>query len=623
MNNKWSRYLVRAVCMLLAALMVIGFVFMILPSKATSKGYAIQYPADLMVRIGIAYGSGAPASYEVSSPGGFSLGYVHQKQFTSVFTYNASSLMVCQADHLVRTDDGYEPAQEDSVDIGGYHIEFDIDPMVADFETQFADIADLLSEYGLPVYPAFVNKTMKVRAGCYKTLESVTKAMQKITSAHRLYGHVATPSESGVTLINPDTNRVVFQFDGGSGLLFGLQAGRPYEDRYYITAPNGYAYAGTMQFERTATGLCVVNVLPIERYVEGVLPHEISSSWNREAQKAFAVAVRSYTICNLNKHEKTYGFDLCNTTECQVYGGVKGVNTTVKECVSATKSQVLSYHDRPFSAYYSSSTGGCTASAYDVWGGTSFPYLAGVATPWEQYENYPGGSWRVEVSGAKLYDALKSKGYTGLTGSVSSININSFASGSTYVNSITFTDVNGKSILISKSDRIRQALSSYLKSANFVVERGERSVSVTDFKLDVDFTRPAYTNGVNVLTFFGEKMQKQGEQFMVAGARASTAYTNMDSFMILSSTGAVKYDRALMREEVLPDINSASVTKTTRTVKTEGSFSNFVFIGRGNGHGVGLSQYGTKDLGDFGYPYDMILKAYFPDAEIVNMSVLE
>ena len=163
---------------------------------------------------------------------------------------------------------------------------------------------------------------------------------------------------------------------------------------------------------------------------------------------------------------------------------------------------MLSYHDKPFSAYYSSSTGGCTASAYDVWGGTSFPYLAGVATPWEQYEKYPGGAWRAEVSGSQLYDSLKSKGYTGLTGAVSSININSFASGSTYVNSITFTDVNGKSILISKSDRIRQALSSYLKSANFVVERGERSVSITDFELDVDFTRPAYTNGINVLTYF-------------------------------------------------------------------------------------------------------------------------
>jgi len=73
----------------------------------------------------------------------------------------------------------------------------------------------------------------------------------------------------------------------------------------------------------------------------------------------------------------------------------------------------------------------------------------------------------------------------------------------------------------------------------------------------------------------------------------------------------------------MPDINSASVTKTTRSVKTGGRFSNFVFIGRGNGHGVGLSQYGAKDLGEFGYPYDMILKAYFPDADIVSMTVLD
>lgn len=103
--------------------------------------------------MGLAYGANAPATYTITAPAGFSLGYVHQDQFTTVFTYESgTSLAVCQSDHLKKTEKGYIPAAAEQADLGGYHIEFDIDPAVAGFETQFADIAALLSEYGLPVF---------------------------------------------------------------------------------------------------------------------------------------------------------------------------------------------------------------------------------------------------------------------------------------------------------------------------------------------------------------------------------------------------------------------------------------------------------------------------------------
>lgn len=623
MNRKWTVILIRAVCILLALLMVLGFVIMILPG-GSSQAYGTKYTENFPISVGLAYGANAPATYTITAPAGFSLGYVHQDQFTTVFTYESgTSLAVCQSDHLKKTEKGYIPAAAEQADLGGYHIEFDIDPAVAGFETQFADIAALLSEYGLPVFPAFVGKELKVRAGCYKTLQAVTNAANKISAAHKLYCRPVSPSSTGLTLIDPDAGKAVFAFDCGTSLYFGAQASKPQKGSFYIAAPDGYTYDGVIRVNRAQSGLCVANLLPVETYVEGVLPYEISSSWNLETQKAFAVAVRSYTLANLDKHEKTYGFDLCNTTDCQVYRGVQSVNTKVKEAVAKTKNQVLSYQGVPFAAYYSSSTGGCTASAYDVWGGSSFPYLAGVATPWEQYNNYSGGAWSAEISASALYEALKSKGYTGLSGPVAEVTINSYAAGSTYVSSITFTDKNGKSIIISKCDRIRLALSSYLKSANFVVAKGGGSVTVTDFALDVDYDRKTTVSGVQVLTYLGEKILKDRSAFRVASGSSTASYTDGAPFKIILSAGTARFSNALVTASVLPDITAASVSRKTRTIKAPGSSDNFVFIGRGNGHGVGLSQYGAKDLGDIGYPYDVILTSYFPDAEIINMTTVQ
>jgi stage II sporulation protein D len=68
----------------------------------------------------------------------------------------------------------------------------------------------------------------------------------------------------------------------------------------------------------------------------------------------------------------------------------------------------------------------------------------------------------------------------------------------------------------------------------------------------------------------------------------------------------------------LPDLTSANIVKTHRTVTAEGKAGNFVFIGRGWGHGVGLSQYGAKSLAELGYDYKTILTTYLPGTSPVN-----
>lgn len=598
MNNRMTKWLVRAVCLLLAAMMILGFAVTLLPTPTSAA--AEKYPADMSVAIGIAYGASAPKSYTVSAPEGFALGYVHSGTFTPVSEVSDSSVTVY------------------AISASPYRVSFPVDEWVADFDVQYPELAQVAQGAGLSAFPAFVGNGMCVQAGSFDTYAAASAVCEELKSDYGVMAQVASPTATLLTVFAE--GKPVFAFDCAN-LSLGIQALQPTSGRYYMSCPDGYAYDGTLRFERYSTdAMTVASVLPIESYVEGVLPYEISSSWNTETQKAFAITVRSYTLANLSKHQRAYGFDLCNSTDCQVYRGVSRVNDTVRECVAATKSMVLTYSGKPIGAYYSSSTGGCTASAYDVWGGTSFPYLSANATPWEKYESYSKGSWTAEASPAALYEALKAKGYTGLTGNVAKIKINSTGQNSSYVNSITVTDVNGKSITISKCDRIRIALSKFLYSANFVVGKAGDTLSVTDYEFDTDPTKTYTVTGLNVRTGYGDKVVKAaGNWFNTATGR----YWALHQMQVITSTGTYVAMQARGDYECLPDISAAQTVTATRTVKAQGSAGNFVFVGRGYGHGVGMSQYGAKDLGDLGYPYDAVLAGYFPLAKISNMTTLK
>lgn len=596
MNNRNVKLAVRIVCLLLAIMMVMGIVLAVLP--ADSQAYGEIYDADMTVAIGLAYGANAPTSYTVKAPDGFELGFILSGQFYPVAETAASIISV-------------ETSPEKP-----YSVHIPIDESVADYDIQYEELSAIADELSVHIYPAFVSKGLNARMGAFSDRVSAQALCNKLAENYGIYATVSSPTSTSFAVVGEE-GLSVFAFDCGSSLYLGIRAIQPSKGVYYMSAPDGYTYEGALRFNRYNEAMTVASVLPIEDYVAGVLPYEISSSWNTETQKAFAVCVRSYTLTNLKKHHRTYGFDLCNTTDCQVYRGVSRITETVRRCVDETRSMVLTYEDKPIGAYYSSSTGGCTASAYDVWGGTSFPYLSAAATPWEKYDEHSGGSWTAEVSPTALYESLKKKGYTGLSGAVASIKINSLAENSTYVSSITFTDVNGKSITITKCDRIRIALSAFVKSANFVVGKAGESVTVTDYVTDVDAGEEYTVSGLQVRTVYGDKIvSSDGEINTTAGKKKA------DGLTVITGDGIVPLENAEGSMTCLPDITKAEVKTEERTVTLNGTTGNFVFVGRGYGHGVGMSQYGAKDLGDMGYSYDVILSSYFPKTEIKNMTVI-
>ncbi len=141
----------------------------------------------------------------------------------------------------------------------------------------------------------------------------------------------------------------------------------------------GLSYRGELRVIVTAKRLQLVNVVPLESYLLGVVPGEMPRDWPLEALKAQAVAARTYAIGNLVKG-RTY--DLYSDWRSQVYYGVEREAPGTTQAVRDTKGKVVTFGGKVAQVFYFSSSGGRTASAADIYG-SEVPYLISVDDPWD------------------------------------------------------------------------------------------------------------------------------------------------------------------------------------------------------------------------------------------------
>ena len=158
---------------------------------------------------------------------------------------------------------------------------------------------------------------------------------------------------------------------------------------------DGSLYRGKLEVAAVAGFLRVVNIAPLESYLQGVVAGEMPHTWPSEALKAQAVAARSYALANLVKGRP---FDLYSDVRSQVYQGIAGEKPRTTEAVRATAGQVVLYAGRIATTYYFSTSGGKTASAADVFG-FAVPYLVSRPDPWDSAS--PHHRWGPELIGAR------------------------------------------------------------------------------------------------------------------------------------------------------------------------------------------------------------------------------
>lgn len=136
-------------------------------------------------------------------------------------------------------------------------------------------------------------------------------------------------------------------------------------------------FNGKILVEADDTELKIVNQLPLEEYLPGVVGGELETQWS-EAMKAQAIVARTYALKSRGAHGK---YDFCDLTHCQDYRGMDGETSRSREAVKQTAGLVLVYKNKLADVWYHSTCGGRTSPPDPVWGGcllADAPYLKGV-----------------------------------------------------------------------------------------------------------------------------------------------------------------------------------------------------------------------------------------------------
>jgi stage II sporulation protein D len=171
----------------------------------------------------------------------------------------------------------------------------------------------------------------------------------------------------------------------------------------------GAVYRGSAVVKVKPEGLMAVNVLPLDRYLRGVVPWEAPTGWLTQTYEAQAAAARSYTLATLHPNAD---FDLYPDQRSQMYGGVGAERDATNLAVDATAGQVLVWRDRIIPAFYFSTSGGKTSSVHDAWPrARQVPYLVSVNDPYDYLS--PHHVWpTMELPAMRVARVLHLRGVT-------------------------------------------------------------------------------------------------------------------------------------------------------------------------------------------------------------------
>ena len=642
----------RATATTLALALIFGTllfaVFFIVNASADSSelsGYAINSTVKTnptYLAIGIRYGEDAPFSVSMLSPYGFVVGETvitrTERNFKPLYRINSASVYaVCDTNLKIGYNSCSAASSESDTDIGGYHVEISYDGIdVWDYINNYSDLFTAM--YG-HCFPAYINGEKRIRIGAFPSYTSAGEAAAAVSAFLPDYTiKIASPSATGVCVLDDEMESILFEYEGGEYSYLGFaayqQAGKDYA--YIQDSATSTVYDGLFCYRHYigsgADGLIHINLVELNTYVEGVLPNEIYTSWDIETQKAFAITVRSYSVICIGKHFSSYGFDMCSLSHCENYRGRKLITERVTQAVYETKDQVLTYGNQIVEGLYSSSIGGWSVDTQYVWGGITDEYIRAQATPWERYSEYRSGMWFKEVSASQLKTACREYGELQIDSDI--VNVETTTTGdSPYVYSIKLTDRNGHTATVTRCSAVRSLLYGYVWSANIVIGKGSVDYSYENVKsiriinlqgsgagsvnvLTSNGTAFADSSGFNFLTDLGQALKDNSSTLHVYTANGVAQLTSGDVEIPITTepdangnyTMVSNYDSFLIVTQL---------QKVYDTYKASDPNS-FAIVGKGMGHGVGMSQFGASDLGEAGATAEQILLAYFPGTTISN-----
>src|SRR5688500_12428943 len=261
----------------------------------------------------------------------------------------------------------------------------------------------LLALLLLVLHPQQLPGEPTVRIGLTQNTATVTvQSAEAFTVANR---PTKTATFSSVIAVDPNIQgamaasdlqyRITVRLDDGSTLVLPAGARVRISPTSSPLQIDTRAYRGALEiFGNTRRTLTVVNELPMETYLLGVVPNELSPAafGQLEALKAQAVAARTYIQRNLGQY-KNEGYDICATDACQVYFGTLTEDPLATQAIVDTRGVVATYDGRPINALYSSTCGGRTEDAEHIFN-ERVPYLVSTSCEYKHPKPLPFTSSR-------------------------------------------------------------------------------------------------------------------------------------------------------------------------------------------------------------------------------------
>lgn len=275
-----------------------------------------------------------------------------------------------------------------------------------------------------------------------------------------------------------------------------------------IRALSSRNYRGLIEIKPYENGLYIINHIPLESYLHGVLNAEISTKWHVEVVKAQAVISRTFALYKrqnrLNDiwHISASQFD-------QIYKGANIEDEKGRKAIVATQGVVVSYQGKLAQTFYHSNCGGMTENPSDIWN-SSFPYLNVKSVPYGSSD--PRFHWKTNIADWEIKDILSQAGIS--LKQIRTISVSRYTSSG-----------RAGTLTISGNE--------------------ERSLKASDFRRLAGYQR--------IQSLFFEIIRIPG---------------------------------------------------------------GFHFKGKGNGHGVGLSQWSAKEMAEAGYKYQQIIQFFYKNTQL-------
>lgn len=547
-----------------SVLMAVCLLLPLLPGTASARGY------DPIMKIGLYYDSAAlPAAnlQNVSDMGtGYLFGYFDEdREFVSTYELeDENQITVLKNTNLWRNDSNYSDVQLAAYDevIGAYCAQVDD---LFDLDDAEDLCRELRKDYDLDAYLCCVRDGFRVRIGTYTSERDAENARDDLENMLDMDLNLRGPSSTCYTVVATGTCDILYQFDMLGDYHLGIY---PLSEQTWF---KGYKYYGGFEYYRaTGNNINVINVVGLTDYVKGVIPYEMSPSWPEEALKAQALCAKSYSLNNLHKH-RSKGFDLCNTTDCQVYYGTNSSTEYSDNAVKAVEGLFVMYEGEVCQTYYHASSGGYTEDVANIWG-TDIPYLKAVEDTY--LESTRPFSFTADLD--QISWILQTKGY--ITKDVTDVYVSKYSAvGNVLALTVELKDGTAKTFT---GDRARTALNSptlgfTVGSHRYTINGGspDDSVNINGMQVSIN---GLYAQGD------GKKAQKIDME---------------DGLMALTANG-------------LEDI---TITKPEKIQNTDGKYT---ITGTGSGHNIGLSQEGAKSMANKGFTFEEIIEFYFTGAEV-------